>query len=140
MPSFVHGKNAGFALGTASSPTTTTDISNKCNTASLPFERDMAEASVFGDNFKRYVPGLNDATVSIEGRLDNDVDKQIFDLLTLDAEVSFKYAPAGIGTTGTPLYEGQGYISSYEPASDIGEVNVFSAEFQLTGQPTRQTQ
>lgn len=135
--SFTHGSKATLKLGSAATPSTLVDYSEWFNSISFPQTRDTAETTGFTATTKSYIPGLRDATFSAEGRYHTDIDGVLQSLLSYMGTVSFEYCPAGSGTTGTPAYTGQLFITSYEGSSDISDVGGFSAEFQLSGDVVR---
>lgn len=139
MTTFVHGSKAGIRFGSSGAPTTKVDYSTYFNSISLPQNRDTAETTTFTKGTKTYIPGLRDATLSVEGRWNVTIDGILNGLLTA-GEVDFDYAPGGIGTTGTPLYSGKMFLTSYEGSSDIGDVGGVSAEFQISGDVVRTVQ
>lgn len=130
MPSFVHGKNAQFVIGS-------TNISNVLNEASLPREIETAETTAFGTQDKTYITGLSDATVSLSGMFDSTADAAINTIITnlksgSIASASFIYGPAG-SAAGKPQFTGSALITSYELSSPVGDIVTFSLELQVTG-------
>lgn len=138
--SFTHGKKATLRLGTAAAPTTLSDISDFVSSNSMSMVKEMAETTTYKKNSKTYVAGLRDATIPVDGKFDPTVDTQLFDLYTSDVEVDFEYCPAGTGVVGTPKFTGKCLISSYEVASDVGDADSWSGEFQVTGDVARAIQ
>lgn len=139
MSSFTHGSKATLKFGSASSPTTLVDYSTYFNSVSFPQGRDTAETTVFTNTTKQYIPGLRDATMSVDGRFSATIDGVLQDLLDFMGTVDFEYCPAG-AATGTPKYTGSFFITSYQGSSDIGDVGGISAEFQLSGDVARTIQ
>lgn len=135
----VHGSKAGFRLGTAATPATLVDVSQYLNQAGISAERDMGETSTFGVSSKKYIPGLKDGTIPLEGPFDSAVDQQFWDLFNQGVLVNFEYTPYGVAATGTPKFTGSGYLTSYEPSSEIGDATSFGTEFQISGDVVRGT-
>lgn len=133
----VHGSKAGIRLGTFALPTTLVDVSQYFNQAGVSMERDTGETSTFGVGSKKYIPGLKDGTIPLEGPYDSAVDQQMWDLFNNGTLVNFEYTPYGVATSGMPKYTGSGYVTSYEPSSEIGDATGFSSEFQISGDVTR---
>lgn len=136
MPTFIHGKNAQFVLGA-------TNLSNTLNEISLPREIETAETTTFGSQDKTYITGLSDATVSISGMFDATADSAINTIITnlksgSIASASFRYGPAG-SAGGSPKFEGDALITSYELSSPVGDVVTYSLELQVTGGVTGDT-
>lgn len=135
-----HGSKAGFRLGTFATPSTLVDVSTFLNSVAATFNRDNSETSTFGVASKKYLPGLKDATIPIEGPYDGVTDVQMWDLYNNGTIVSFEYCPAGVGVSGTPKFTGQAFITSYEVSSDVNDANAMSGEMQITGDVTRALQ
>ena len=135
--SFVHGSKGYIALGTASVPGTGTDISTYVTSVSFPFGVDTAETTTLGATAKSYLAGLEDATISIEGKFHATVDAHLNGIRRL-ANIAFVYGPAG-STTGNPKYSGTCMLTSYEVEGGVDDAASFSAEFQGEGSITRGT-
>lgn len=161
---FTHGKYTRFYLAFGSGTTislaatvnadlsTTTylyRVDSYCKEVSFPQKMDLAESSTFGANTKQYVQGLRDATISISGSWDGATsltDVAAGNATTLDGLLngmigaaynpSFLYAPAGTGA-GKIAYRGECVMTTYNVSGSIGDLNAFSAEFQMSGDPTR---
>jgi predicted secreted protein len=136
MPTFVHGKNAQFTLGT-------TNLSDTLNEISLPREIETAETTTFGTQDKTYITGLSDATVSLSGMFDATADGAINTIIAnlksgSVASASFAYGPAG-SAGGKPRFTGNALITSYEVSSPVGDVVTYSLELQVTGAVTGDT-
>lgn len=128
MPEFPHGKDARILMGP---PGNLLDISQVCNTANLSRSADVAEVTAFSDTAKSYIPGMRDATISIEGMMDKAGTLQLDQLL---AEASaFEYYPVGL--TGVK-YEGTGILTSLEIGADVGGAVTISGEIQISGEMT----
>jgi hypothetical protein len=137
MPTFKHGKNAVFKIGSSGAPSTATDISTAVTDVTFPRSIDTAETTAFGSSAKSYIVGLTDATISVSGSFDATYDAQLAGLAGVDG-VAFEYGPTG-STTGLIKYTGSCVLTSYETTSAIGDVVKFKAQFQVTGAITRAT-
>ena len=141
MPTFVHGKNAYFALdGTAAS---LVSIGDTLNDITMPREIETAETTAFGDGDKTYITGLADATISLSGMFDSTVDTMINgNIANLKsgsvATLSFEYGPTG-SAGSSPKFTGEALITSYEIGSPVGDVITYSLELQVTGGVTATT-
>lgn len=141
MPTFVHGKNAYFALdGTAAS---LVSIGDTLNDITMPREIETAETTAFGNSDKTYITGLADATISLSGMFDSTVDTMINgNIANLKsgsvATLSFEYGPSG-STASNPKFTGEALITSYEIGSPVGDVITYSLELQVTGGVTATT-
>lgn len=131
MPTFVHGKNTHFALGTAATKATTVDISESLDSVDFPEEIEQAETTTFSStrNRKTYISGFEDGTISVSGKWNSGVDEHLHALKQVD-EVAFDYGPAG-GAAGAVKYSGTCFMTNYSRSSPVGDVTSFSATFQI---------
>lgn len=132
MPTFSHGKEAVFKVTDAGA--TLRDISDVLNTATLSREVDTAEVSTLGDDDKSYIPGLRDATVSVEGMADVTTSGYLDGLLGV--VTTFEFYPAGTAV-GQVKYSGSCILTSFETGAELGGAVTVSGEFQITGGITR---
>lgn len=137
-PQFTHGSKAEFWVGTADDPDTLVEISERINNAGLPWSRDKAEVSTFKSTTKKYVGGLKDAAVPLEGPYDPWLDGVFTELLDADS-VAFRYRPIGTGT-GKPEFNGYGTLTKHEIKTEIGSAGSISAELQVDGEVPRTLQ
>lgn len=138
-----HGSRADFYIGTSGSPGTGVAISQYLTDVGLPFQRDKAETSAFKNLFKAYVAGLIDLAIPFNGIADVNIDGQLYNLLIMSgagSAIQFQYAPLGVGTTGSALWTGFGFLDKYESKSAINGAYTFQANFQSSTQPTRTIQ
>lgn len=138
-----HGSRADFYIGTSGSPGTAVSISQYLTDATQTMTRDKAETSAFKQLFKSYVAGLIDLVIPLSGTADVNLDGQLYGLLTMTgagSAIQYQYAPLGIGTTGSALWTGFGFLSKYEQKSAINAAYTFTAEFQASGTPVRTVQ
>lgn len=138
-PVFTHGSKAEFYIGTASDPDTLVDISERINKSGLPWQRDKAEVSTFKSNTKKYVVGLKDAAIPLEGPYDPYLEEILSDLMDYDDAVSFRYRPAGTGT-GKSEYNGKCKITKLEISTEVTSASAISSEAQVDGEVPRTTQ
>jgi hypothetical protein len=135
-----HGSKATLFAGTHDAPDVLVDFGQFANSFSATFNRDTAETTTMKLGSKQYVPGLKDATVPYEGPFDSDADVLMWPLYENGTFVEFEYAPAGRGASGTPLYTGTMFVTSYEVSSEVGDANSMSGEFQVSGDVVRTIQ
>lgn len=138
-----HGSRADFYIGTSGTPGTGVAISQYVDTASQTFTRDKAEVSTFKALFKAYVAGLIDLVLPINGPADVNITGQLYGLFIMSgagSAIQYQYAPVGVGTTGTPLWTGYGFLTKYEEKTDLKGAWVWTGEFQASVQPTRTIQ
>lgn len=132
MPTFSHGKSAVFKI--ADSGSTLRDVSSVVNTASLSRSAETAEVTALGNASKAYIPGLKDATISVEGMADVTTSGY-FDGV-LGATTTWEYYPAGTAV-GQVKYSGSGILTSLETSAEVGGAVSISGEVQVTGDVTR---
>ncbi len=134
MPTFSTGKAAFFSIDDTGG--SVRDISNVLNTIDFPESTDTAETTAFGASSRSYIVSLESATISISGMYDSTVDGYLKGG-TEPASRSFVYKP-GVAS-GDAIYAGEAILTSYSLSSPVGDVNTFSADFQVTGTVTRTT-
>ena len=146
MPTFRHGKNAVFKIGTAGSPTVLTDISNTCDSVSYPQQADLAETTTFGSNARSYMPGFPGNNFSVSGKFDVTTDGVLSGLQNFGTPVAVQYRPEGSGT-GKVSYDAVGgagaagvFLTSYTISSPVNDVVSFTAEFTNNLTVTRSVQ
>jgi hypothetical protein len=138
-PTFTHGSKAELAIGLVSDPETLVDVSERSNSTGLPLERDKAEVSTFKSLFKKYVAGLIDGAMPMEGPFDPWLDGVLYDHLLSAVPAKFRYRPIGTGA-GKPEYIGYFLVTKYETSSETGSAGTYSGELQLDGDVDRDVQ
>jgi hypothetical protein len=134
MPTFSTGKAAVFSIDDTGG--SARDISDVLNTIDFPETTDTAEVTAFGASSRSYIVSLESATISISGMYDATVDGYLKGGAE-PASRSFIYKP-GV-TSGDAIYAGECILTNYSLSSPVGDVNTFSADFQVTGTVTRTT-
>ena len=134
MPTFSTGKAAVFSIDDTGG--TARDISNVLNSIDFPETTDTAEVTAFGASSRSYIVSLESATISVSGMYDATVDGYLKGG-TEPASRTFTYKP-GV-TSGDAIYSGECILTSYSLSSPVGDVNTFTADFQVTGTVTRTT-
>ena len=126
----VHGKDLNFTLDNSGG--TPVDLSAYVMGSGVSLGRDIEAllTTTAGDNSNTYIPGLKDATFSVEFDY-NDTLVDHLDGVYGTASLSFVYGPSG-ATTGYNKYTGECMLTSVPISSPIG-LNTVSAEFQVTG-------
>lgn len=129
-----HGKEAVFKLDDAGS--TLRDLSAYLDSSTFGIEIDLPEVTTFGNDFKVYISGLRDGTVSIEGPYDPQLSEWLNGIMGLTRD--FEYYPAGepVGPT-KPKWSGTLVMSSYEEETGVDDAGRISAEFQMGSDPVR---
>lgn len=134
MPTFSTGKAAVFEIDDTGG--TSRDISDVLNSVDFPETTDTAEVTAFGASSRSYIVSLESATISISGMYDATVDGYLKGG-TEPASRTFTFKP-GV-SSGDAIYSGECILTSYSLSSPVGDVNTFSADFQVTGTVTRTT-
>lgn len=134
MPTFSTGKAAVFSIDDTAG--TARDISDVLNSIDFPETTDTAEVTAFGASSRSYIVSLESATISVSGMYDATVDGYLKGG-TEPASRTFTYKP-GV-TSGDAIYSGECILTSYSLSSPVGDVNTFTADFQVTGTVTRTT-
>jgi hypothetical protein len=129
---FSHGKDSVTKVADSADLTTADDISAYVTNVSMPRDIDTAEVSAQGDEAKKYVVGMQDATFSIEGVWDPTIDARLAGLVGKQ-DAAWSYTPQVAG----PVYSGVSIMTSYETSGGIGDAIQWKAEFQVSGAVTR---
>jgi hypothetical protein len=107
------------------------DLSTFLKSAGPSASREASDASTFGVLSKKYVAGLKDVTMSLEGVFDGVLDA-IDDVMkaALDSNVDglFSYFPFGQLVQGNLAYSMDTTHTSYEISTDVGDVAQITAE------------
>lgn len=133
--SFTHGSLAVFQLGTSATPATPIAISTFLSSVSFPMEIETAEITTLGATAKSYLAGLEDSTISIEGKFHTTLDAHLNGIRRM-ANIAFVYGPIG-SVASSPRYSGTCMMTSYETEGSVDDAAGFSAEFQVIGAVTR---
>lgn len=125
MPTFAHGKSTSLFFNA-------TNLTEYFRSASRSNMVEPAETTVFGKSFKTYIPGLQDATVSLEGLFDGTasaVDDTISGILgsSSDNIVTVALVAPAVGAT---TYIGEGIATSYGVTSPVADVVSLTVELQ----------
>jgi hypothetical protein len=136
----VHGKDAAVFL-TDTVPTQR-NLSAFCDNIDVSWEVDIAESTTFGANHRTKVKGLEDTTFSISGKYDNagtaTPDQWLTGLAQGTVTTSFVIFPNG-SAASRPFYSGTAWLTNYTTSIPVDDVVTFSADFEVTGRPTRGT-
>lgn len=125
MPTFTHGKNAKVLANGY-------DVSAYFNSLSASGSSDTAEVTTFGNNSKNYIPGLKDATFSVEGYYDATAtgsDVVLAGLLGTETVWTTVFAADAVGARG---YGALTIGTSVETGAEIGGAVTLTAEGQST--------
>ena len=108
----------------------------------LPGRRALNEVTALGDSGAKFIPGLEDVTITLGGMFDNTAtsgpDAVLGPLRTHASAADFEYGPEGSGA-GDAKYSGACWVISYELRSRVGNLVEWSATLQVEGTVTRGT-
>lgn len=108
----------------------------------LPGPRTLNEVTALGDSGAKFIPGLEDVAITLNGMFDNTAtsgpDAVLGPLRTHTAAVDFEYGPEG-SATGDAKYSGTCWVVTYELRSRVGNLVEWSASLQVEGTVTRGT-
>ena len=110
----------------------------------LPGERELNEKTALGDAGRKWIGGLENVTVTIEGHFDDTAttgpDAVLGALRTHDTAVAFDYGPEGNSTASSDIkYSGTCFVRSYVVSSRVGDIVGWRAELQVDGVVTKGT-
>lgn len=97
---------------------------------SLEQTADPAEASVIGDDWRKYQAAMQGYTVTIEGFY--DIEDTAQGALGIALEVAFELYPAGDVSTERE-YSGDAHVTAYSETGPFDNMVTFSATLQGTG-------
>ena len=125
----VHGKNGRVYIDEF-------DVTGFANSISLDTSVDLSDITTMANNGKKYLEGLKDATMAIEGIYDGDkdtIDNTLNEIKT--GEALYSYYPA-LDTKGNVGYSFKGLRSASATQASITE----SVNFSLATQTTEGTE
>jgi hypothetical protein len=108
----------------------------------LPEPRVLNEVTALGDSGAKFVPGLENVAIVVNGLFDNTAtsgpDAVLGPLRTHTSAVDFEYGPEGSGS-GDVKYSGTCWVVTYELKSRVGKLVEWSGTLQVEGTVTRGT-
>lgn len=132
------GLSIDFQIGSNGTPTTEVDRSTYVRSVDFKRTMDVPDTTPFGVTARTYAAGLSDATFTVEFFWDTTIDTHMNGLIGYTTAVEFIYGPDGT-TSGRPKYTGTVFLKDLSAPTTVGDVKVFTAEFQATGAITRTT-
>lgn len=131
--------NLDFQIGSNGTPTTEVDISTKVKSVDFPREQDLLDVTAFGTTgFRSFAVGLQAATFTVEMFWDTTIDTHMNGLMGYTTQVEWIFGPDGT-TSGRPKYTGFAFLKSLSNPVAVGEIKLFTAEFQISGIISRTT-
>lgn len=108
----------------------------------LPGPRNLNEVTALGDTGAKFIPGLENVTISISGHFEDTAttgpDAVFGPLRTHTSAVDFEYGPKG-ATTGFVKYSGTCWVTSYETQVAVGSQVKYTLALQVEGAVARGT-
>jgi hypothetical protein len=132
------GLSVDLQFGSNGSATTEVDRSTYVRSVDFPREQDVLDTTPFGVTARTYAVGLMDNKMTVEFFWDTTIDTHLNALLGYTTAVEFIYGPDGT-TSGRPKFTGTVFCKSVSEPTTVGEVKMFTCEFQSTGTLTRTT-
>lgn len=137
---YSHGKDIYVGVEDAAATTVRAIVGVK--TLSFSQENELADVTIIGDEGRKYRQGLTNCTFTIGGLWDDTADvgsaTVLQGLVGLEVTTGFEIGPEG-NTTGTTKLSGECVLASYETSSDVGDMVMFTATFNVSGNVTAGT-
>jgi len=130
-------KNAHFTINSV-------DLSAHVNQISLSLTTDSPEDTAMADNARSFLPGLNNATITVSLNADyaaSQTDATLWAIYSGAAAVAFIIRPAATAvSTSNPNYTGSCVLTDFGTVDgSVGDTAGQSATFQVTGDVARAT-
>lgn len=127
---FVHSKQTRVVIGV-------TPLSCYTRSLDLGNETEMADVTVFCDEGHKFIPGLDNGTVSLGGVWDNDANDGAPDDVLSDARTAVPgsivtIAPGGLAV-GNRVVNFEARETTYSISSSVSDAVQFSADWQAEG-------
>ena len=113
---------------------TLTDLSDKCTNVAPAFNVALHDDTAFGDDWRTFVAGLRDGTVTVNMFADEDTDEHMFGIM--GRQVSIRIDPYG-ATSGRTRLTFEAFLQTWSLADPIDGLVTKNASFQITGAVTR---
>lgn len=132
---FRHGRNAQFFIGS-------TELTAYLDAADQSIDQDMSETTVFGQNYKTYIAGLLNGSLSLSGSYDGTASTGPIAVLravqTGGTAWAMKYFPGG-SASGQIQDSFSGFVSNVSYSAAVADKVSFSATVQASGTVTSTT-
>lgn len=113
------------------------DISNTITSVDYPTDRDEADVTTLGATHRDFIPGVQDASINIEGVWDPTVDGYL-DALGTATGSAFEYYPQGTAS-GKIKYSGSALRKAYNRPTSVDDAVTYTCDFHIQGAVTRAT-
>lgn len=137
---YSHGKDAYFSVEDSGGSTLRVIVGVK--TITFTQENELADVTILGDEGRKYQPGLTNGTMQITGLWDDTAmtgsHTVLQSLVGIETAVDFEVGTEGNASGATKL-SGACCLASYEWNSDVGDMVMFTATFNISGSVTAGT-
>lgn len=117
------------------------DFSSSLAAVTLDVSKEQLEITSFGDSARRYIAGLQDASVTLSFHQDfatGSVDETLWS--ALGGTVAITITPSGTVTSSSPQYQFNALVTSTQPyASNVGDLATMDVTWPVDGAITRAT-
>lgn len=134
---YAHGKDTYFAVEDSGAATLRAIIGVK--TVTFGQENELADITIIGDEGRKWRQGLTNGTIQVTGLFDQTASTGshtvLQSLVGIEVTTGFEYGPQG-NTTGQAKLSGECVLASYETNTDVGDMVLFTATFNIHGDVT----
>lgn len=117
------------------------DFSSSLAAVTLDVSKEQLEITSFGDSARRYIAGLQDASVTLSFHQDfatGSVDETLWS--ALGGTVAITITPSGTVTSSSPQYQFNALVTSTQPyASNVGDLATMDVTWPVDGAIARAT-
>lgn len=133
MPAEI-GQNAHFEIDDSAG--TLTDLSEHCNQIDRTFDVALHDVTTFGDEWREFLAGLRNSTVTINLFSNSDTDDHIFKILS--KQVSVEIGPYGEGN-GNSRFTFEAFVQNWTGGTPVDGVDTGNLSLQVSGAVTYST-
>lgn len=134
---YAHGKDVYFSVEDSAATTLRAIVGVK--TVTFTQENETADITIIGDEGRKYRQGLTTGTITITGLWDQTAstgsNTVLQSLVGIEVTTGFEWGPQG-NTAGQVKKSGECVLTSYEENSDLGDMVLFTASFNVHGDIT----
>ena len=104
----------------------------------LPGTRELLDVTALGDSGRKFIPGLENSVVNLEGLYDDDTTgvgshDVLQGLFKSASAVAIRYGPDGSTTAGKYRVTASVWVRDYNVMGRVGAVKSFRAALQVNG-------
>jgi predicted secreted protein len=134
---YAHGKDSYFAVEDSAATTLRAIVGIK--TITFGQENELADITIIGDEGRKWRQGLTNGTIQITGLWENTASTGshvvLQSLVGIEVTTGFEYGPQGNTSTNVKL-SGECVLASFETNTDVGDMVLFTATFNIHGDVT----